>query len=311
MKRGLHIIAAGVMLAAATAAAGRPAKPVKTTVLDITAHGLRVRATGVSETAEADVRDVIKEQTALAEDVTMSPPLADDLAFFVRQRYLDLGYVEVKVPWEIVGGAALLEVDEGPPTLVGTITFEGAGEQDVKELTAYLLRRTHEKLKESSDHPPYVEADLRAGAGLVQRYFQSQGFLEAVVEEPVCTHSVPGRCDIHVKIIPGRHYQIGVIRVTGDLLGQEKEIQEKTAELAGIPFNEVKIERVRAEILGIYQAQGRFSAAVTAEADAAGDRDGTVPVSYHVIPGPQYRITGIEPEPGLPKGATPVDFAFA
>ncbi|MDB6003541.1 MAG: hypothetical protein JWR15_528 [Prosthecobacter sp.] len=303
MKPGLHIIAAAVMLAAATAAAGKPAGPVKTTALDVTAHGLRVRATGVSKAAEADVRAVIEEQTALTEDVTMTAPLADDLAFFVRQRYLDLGYVQVKVPWEIEGDAALLQVDEGPPTLVGTITFEGSNGQDVKELTAYLLRRTHEKLKESSDHPPYVEADLRAGAGLVQRYFQGQGFLDAVVEEPVCTHSVPGPCDLRVKIIPGRHYQVGAVHVTGDLLGQEKAIQKQTAQLRDIPFNEVKIEKVRADILGIYQAQGRFSAEVTAQANAAAAKNGTVPVIFHVVPGRQFRITGIEAAPGLSKGA--------
>ena len=81
--------------------------------LAIVAHGLQVRVEGVSKPALGDVKAVVEEQASLTDDKTVTPPLADDLAFFVRRRYRDLGYRDAVVRWEVASGAALLHVNEG------------------------------------------------------------------------------------------------------------------------------------------------------------------------------------------------------
>ena len=70
----------------------------------------------------------------------VSAPLLDDFAFFVRQRYLQLGYPRAKVNWEIDGGRGLLHVEEDEPDKIGEIRFEGAGGVKEDDLRAYLLR---------------------------------------------------------------------------------------------------------------------------------------------------------------------------
>ena len=147
----------------------------------IEANGLQVRVDGVSKAVTGDVKAVVETQAALTLDKTVTPPLADDLSFFVRQRYHDLGYRDAEVTWEVAGGTALLHVNEGQRYTIGAISYVGNTSQNESELDAYLLRATHEKLGTMGKKVPFVEADLEAGAGLVQRYYQSQGFLNAAV----------------------------------------------------------------------------------------------------------------------------------
>jgi outer membrane protein assembly complex protein YaeT len=271
--------------------------------VDVTNHGLHVRTTGVSKDADGDVRDVIDQQTALTEDSTMTAPLADDLAFFVRQRYLDLGNADAKVDWELTGDGAVLHVEEGPKYKVGTIRYEGTT-QPPDELTDYLLRRTHEKLKVRGDHPPFVAADLKDGANLVQRHLMGEGYLDAGVQEPIYTaRPAAGVQDVLVKVKEGQRYLFGTVVVTGELLGREKDVEEIVSELREQPFNEVRVDEARTKITGIYERAGYYTAATTVTAGSKRSRDGRIPVTYHVTPGAQFHITAIELSPDLSKGA--------
>lgn len=276
----------------------------KSADVDTTIHGLHIRTEGVSKDAGSDVSAVIEQQAALTEDTVMSGPLADDLAFFVRQRYLDLGYADAVVGWDVAGDAALLRVVEGRRYKVGEVRYEGANALPPKELTDYLLRRTHDKLNSSAAHPPFVEADLKDGTGLVQRRLMADGYLDAVVAEPTFTRrEADGLQDVVVKIKEGQRYTFGEIGVTGALLGREAEIEKLLSELRDQPFNEVRVEDIRTKIATIYQQRGYFKAAAVAATGSRRGRDGRIAVSYNVVPGAQFRVTGIELSPELSKGA--------
>lgn len=270
----------------------------------IETQGLRVELTGVGKGAADDVKAVVQEQIQLTEDKEMSAPLADDLAFFVRQRYLDLGYPDAVVNWEIQGGAALLAVTEGDVFKVGAIRYEGNTSQEEVQLTRYLLRPTHDKLGGSSASPVFVEADIKAGAQLVQRYFQAQGYLEAAVAEPVFDYNkATMQVGVLVKITEGRKYLFGSVQFTGDLLGRDKDVQEAVSEFSGQPFSEVKVETARAKIASVYQMRGHFAAVVNAVANPAANASGTVPVLYQIQAGPVYEISAVEIDPKFSAGA--------
>src|SRR4029079_17155788 len=114
-----------------------------------------------------------------------------------------------------------LHVEEGTKYKVGTVRYEGTT-QPPNELTDYLLRRTHEKLKVRGDHPPFVAADLKDGSNLVQRHLMGEGYLDAGVQEPIYTaRPAAGVQDVLVKIKEGQRYLFGTVAVTGDLLGRE------------------------------------------------------------------------------------------
>lgn len=286
-----------------TSSASAPV-PAATVSVPVRMQGLSVRADGVSQTNVDDVKVVLEEQLSLAGDTSMSDPLADDLAFFLRQRLLDLGYPEATVAWTVEGGAAVLKVVEGPQYMVGDITFEGNTSQKEEDLRAYLLRPTHEKLGRNDANPPLVEADIRKGADLVQRYLQSQGYLNATVAEPEITMRPETKTqDILVQITEGVRYDIGQVTVTGDWEFRRKEVLEAIEGMTGQPFSEVKIEDVRKQLVGIFQQRGYFEANVTASADPTQVRGGPVPVVYQVMPGNLFRVAGISVAPGFSKGA--------
>ena len=263
-------------------------------------HGLRVRVDGVSKVASGDVKTIIEEQASLTNDATVTPPLADDLAFFVRLRYRELGYREAMVTWEVADGTALLHVNEGQRYTVGATSYHGNTSQNEADLTAYLLRPTHEKLGSVSVNVPFVEADLKAGAELVQRYFQAQGFLDAAVAPPVFTaHPEKHTVDVLLKVKEGRRYVFGTVQAAGELEGQNREVEKQFEELSGQPFNEVKVETIRKNIVGIYEQLGYYSATVRAEANTAQHSNGSVPVVYRITPGSPFRISDVNIAPAF------------
>lgn len=302
------LLGAGVLHAQAPAVRERRSAnapvPAATVSVPMQIEGLSVRADGVSPTNVDDVKAVLEDQLRLSGDSVMSDPLADDLAFFLRQRLLDLGYPEVTVAWTVEGGTAVLRVVEGPQYRVGVITFEGNTSQQEEDLRAFLLRPTHEKLGQSIANPPLVEADIRKGAQLVQRYFQAQGYLNATVAEPVFTMRPETKTqDIRVSITEGLRYDIGPVSLTGDWESRRSEVLEAIDGMTGQPFSEVKIEEVRKQLVGIFQQRGHFLADVTASADPSKVRGGPVPVVYHVIPGNIFRVAGVSVAPEFSRGA--------
>jgi outer membrane protein insertion porin family len=275
-----------------------------TAEVSVHALGLQVIARGVSTFALTEVKAVIEEQLSLAGDTTMTGPLADDLAFFLRQSYLNLGYTDATVAWEIANGTAVLHVSEGPRYAVGRIAYQGNTSHQEEELTAYLLRPTRDKGALKAGQTFFVEADLMNGATLVQRFLQAQGYLDAVVQPPIFSkHPETGTQDVLVKLQEGQRYSLGSVEVKGDLLGLDKEVAETIKDLSGQPYSEVVIESARASLTTIYQRRGHFKALVTSSADPAKANAGTVPVTFEVVPGQRYRIAGVLIDPKLSAGA--------
>ncbi|MFN7287303.1 MAG: hypothetical protein ACK5TY_03685, partial [Verrucomicrobiota bacterium] len=58
----------------------------------VTRHGLTVRVDGEVTSVWRELRSVVDLQLTLVSDTVATPPLADDLAFFVRKELLALGY---------------------------------------------------------------------------------------------------------------------------------------------------------------------------------------------------------------------------
>ena len=271
----------------------------------IESHGLTIQVDGVSTTMLPQVKEAVELQVSLSSDNTVSGPLADDLAFFVTINYLKLGYPEAEVDWDLVDGKVILTVKEGPLYTIGNIEYKGNKSQPEGELTAYLLRTTRERVGALNKNMlPFVMSDLREGSSYVQRYFQAQGFLNAVVKEPAAFPRPETKTqDIVVDIVEGTRYTFGAIQVTGDLRGLDREVSEQFADITGQPFNEVKAESIRAQIASIFEQRGYFSATVTADADMKQNAASVVPVSYHVLPGGLYRVTKLEIAPEFSNGA--------
>ncbi len=263
-----------------------------------------VELKGVSPSTAAEVRLVVEKQLALSGDRTASGPLADDLAFFVRQRYFQMGYAAATVDWEVLGSAVVLVVDEGARRTVGRIEFTGVDAAQGEILADYLTRQTREREGRLAKELPLVEADLEAGVGLVVRRLQADGFLQATAVTPALKPDpVSGRTNISVALKPGALSVFDEVRVEGDATPLSRAAQEKITALAGQPFSEVRLENLRKEMKGDLQRQGRFAAEVLAVARPRAGPGGRVPSVVTVQPGALFKVSEIRVTEELGRGA--------
>ena len=268
------------------------------------AAGVPVELQGVSREMASSSRIVVEKQWALAGDKVVSAPLADDLAFFLQQRYLQLGYRDARVDWKLSGQRAILVVEEGTRQTVGTITFTGVDPGRPDSLRSYLTRQTREREGRLAKTLPFVEGDLEAGIGLVVRRLQADGYLQATAADAVyAPGAAPGSIDILVALTPGKLSVFDALRVEGDTSSLTKKAQEKITALAGQPYSEVRLENLRKELQGDLQQQGRFAAEVRAASTPLADAGGKVPAAITILPGEPFTVTGVRVADHLSKGA--------
>lgn len=276
----------------------------------VSAQGVVVELRGVGRARAGDAIRVVEDQLALARDSVVSAPLADDLAFFVRGRYLQLGHAQARVDWSLESGTVVLTVEEGSRFLVGTIRIGGVDESLSKELQGYLLRPTREREGSFSRVLPFVEADMRAGVDLVLRYLQSQGYLDATAEPPVFAEgAAPGRMNIEVAVELGVRSLFGRVALLGDVGPISTEERAEVEALEGRPFSEVALESARASLRGGLQGRGYFTAEVAAESGSVVRGAGSanrVPATFTVIPGKRYAVRAVSVDEAFGRGASRV-----
>ncbi len=262
----------------------------------VASGGLTVQLQGVSDEMNTPARLVLEKQLALSGDRTVPAPLADDLAFFLQQRYLQLGYPKALVDWRLTGPSATLTVQEGRRRTVGSVTFNGVPPGTADTLRPYLTRQTREREGRLAKALPFVESDLEAGLGLVVRKLQADGYLEAQAAPPVFTEDPATlRHDIVIALTPGPISRFGPITVMGDATALSKASQEKINALPGQPWSGVKLENLRKDIKGDLEAQGWFAAEVTTaiRPPQAAGAEAILQSSLTISPGQRYRVAAV------------------
>ncbi|MES2708367.1 MAG: BamA/TamA family outer membrane protein [Verrucomicrobiota bacterium] len=267
-------------------------------------EGVTLELHGVSKAMEEPVTLELEKQIGLSGDKAISPPLADDLAFFLQARYLRMGYPDAEVDWTLASGRAVLEVAEGQRRFVGKVTFAGSDPSKDEMLHSYLVRQTKEREGRRPKRLPFVEADIQAGVGLVVRRLQADGNLDAAAEAPVFTPDPKGdTMDIRLVLKPGPLTVFGAVRLEGDLSHFKEDPTKRTAALTGQPFSEVTLENLRKELKGNLQSRGWYTAEVTTAFPAGQTSGGSVPAVLTVVPGELFQVTEVHLAEGLSNGA--------
>ena len=301
MRRRFAVWMAGFMACVfLPAALGAEEKPEDSRMVE--RHGLKVRVDGAGAEVWKELRAVVDLQLTLVDDKSPSPPLADDLAFFVRKELLKLGYPEAQVTWNIEGDAAVLIVTAGARETIGETTFTGTDAATPEEMREYLLSPTKERRGSLGKDAPLVEGEIADGAGLVQRLLQSRGYLGAEVGAPQFTRVTGKPTDIALSIKEGPRSLFGEVYINGDLPRDAETVRIDVLALKSTPYSEVRVEEIRAKVESRCQAAGHFVAKVTAEA-RPGKAGGAVPVILVVAQGPIYLVRKIEAAEAFSRGA--------
>ncbi len=263
----------------------------------------RVYVEGVEETEWEHLRSMLMDQLTLNGSGPAGEPLADDLAFFVRQHLIREGWPEAATAWKMAPGGIHLTVKTGKAVRVGTVTLKGELPLPEEELKKYLLKPTLEREDVDKKLPQWVEADMKQGAGLVQRRLRAEGYLNAeTLLLPAPTTGPDMRRDLTLEITPGPRFIFGRASIVGSPPDLEKPTQAEMTQAQGTPFNEARVQQIQKRLDSICIDHGWLNAVTTANY-TLGQSGGTVDVVFRVQAGERVRITGITTHDAFSRGA--------
>ncbi|HEY4758092.1 MAG TPA: hypothetical protein VIH43_06010, partial [Chthoniobacterales bacterium] len=153
---------------------------------------------------EKTLRSQLKEQIATIDQYGLTSARADDAAFFLGLFYKKHGYAHIEVRYEIEGDRLRLVVAEGPLVHLRKIQFSGQRSIGADKLFEYAVGPTRQRYSKLQKLLPFVSADVEEGANLVERFYISEGFVDAKVEKPQYNFVQPDLVDARIVVHEGR-----------------------------------------------------------------------------------------------------------
>src|SRR5262249_50154631 len=171
---------------------------------------------GNSAFDDKTLRSQLKEQLTFIAQNGLTSARADDAAFFLGLFYKKHGYAKVDVRYTILSGSGFrLDISEGPLVHLGTIQFIGNRQLPTDKLFQYAVGPTQSRYSKATKLLPFVPTDIVEGAALVERYYVSEGFVEALVAPPTYRYVQPDLVDVQIVIHEGQKYFFGKVSFVG------------------------------------------------------------------------------------------------
>lgn len=234
---------------------------------------------------EKSLRDV-----GLAEGRIFDQSILDRADQEMRRQYLSRGFYGVKVttnttPLERNRVRVTMNVDEGSASSIKQIRFVGNELFDADDLAEKMQLTEHRWSSWYTKRDLYSREKLAADLETIRSFYLNQGYLDFKIDS-VQVSIAPNKADVFITInmTEGRRYTVSGVKLTGDMLGLEKEIEPIVKVKAGDVYNAEAVNNVSKAITEKFSTLGYAfaSATPTPVADAATD---TVQIVYTVDPG--------------------------
>src|SRR5436309_4905261 len=244
---------------------------------------------------EKQLRSALKEEVTTIEDFGLSPARADDLAFFLEVFYRKHGYANVNVHYAIESQDRLrLDISEGPRFTLGTVIFDGNAGEPSDKLFEYVVGPTRERYSKLEKKLPFVAADMPEGAGLVQRLYIAEGFLNAVVDPPRYTfHEQTSQVDVVIPIHEGQQYFFGSVSFSGQPIYDAETLRGQMFDLLRQPYTDARVADIPRRLEADFKARGYYDVKVAATGAPKEAVNGRVPVQIASSAGPVYYFDGV------------------
>lgn len=208
----------------------------------------------------------------------------------LRRQYLARGYYGVSVkttvtPLERNRVRITISVDEGRASSISAIRFVGNKTFDNDELADLMQLGVPNWFSWYTKRDLYSREKLAADLESIRSFYMNQGYLDFKIDS-VQVSIAPNKSDVYVTInmTEGEKYTVNDVRLTGDLLGLDSELQALMTLEKGEMYNAEKVKNVSSAITDKLATLGYAFA--TANASPISDAQGrTVDIVYTVDPG--------------------------
>ncbi len=173
----------------------------------------QVRFQGNTTFREDELRKAIAVQ--IQEIVTdgVTPPRADDAAYYLGVHYRKNGFAKAEVTPRTDGARLTLVIREGPRSLLRSVNFTGNTSFTDAQLADYMIGAPLAQLTEKPEQFPYSASSVAAGADRVRDFYIAEGFLDATVDgSQIALSAGETRAAVTVRIVEGRKYTFGEVR---------------------------------------------------------------------------------------------------
>ena len=251
---------------------------------------------GATKFRESELRKALSEQIQAIRDSGLNAASADDAAFSLVSIYHKNGYSQAAVKWAINGDRLVLNVVEGPPPSSRKPPFPATRSIPSTQLRDYMLGETRERLSMLQQQLPYISADIETGVERLRGLYQSEGFLDSIVDQPEITFSPDKkRVLIHVTVHEGTQYRFGKLNFTGDLVFYpQTDLLTALKPFTDQPYTQAQVTNLQRKVIYFYRSRGYFDVKVDVESDPANAQNGMVPVNLDVQSGSVYRFGGVK-----------------
>ena len=264
------------------------------------AQSSNVVINGASAFKEEALRSHLKEQITAIAELGLTAARADDAAFLLELFYRKNGYAKAEVRYGLDGNRLRLEIEEGPRTTVGNITFVGNDHIVSDKLSEFLIGPTRERYGKTEKSLPFVRNDLAEGVDLVRRLYIAEGYLNVIVQEPNYSFSAGGaQVNLAIAVVEGRQYAFGDIQFAGRTMYDAEELRKEMSDLLQEPYTARRLADIPRRLQAYFKARGYYDVKVDATGDPVAARGGRVPVRVTIAPGPVYyfedsSVTGLQ-----------------
>lgn len=234
---------------------------------------------------ETSLRDV-----GLAEGRIFDQATLDRADQELRRQYLARGYYGVKIkttatPLERNRVRITINVDEGRASSISSIRFNGNRLFESEELLDQMQLGMPNWFSWYTKRDLYSREKLAADLETIRSFYLNQGYLDFKIDS-VQVSIAPNKSDVYITInmTEGEKYTIAGTKLTGDLLGLDKELEALITIQPGSVYNAEEVNAVSTAIVDKLSTLGYAFA--TATPNPVADQDNrTVEVVYTVDPG--------------------------
>ena len=254
----------------------------------------KIEFSGATTFNDAKLRNILADQLHEIQERGLTNPRADDTAYYLAVFYRKQGFPEAEVTWKIQAPRLLLLIHEGPRTYLRKLIFSGNKSLSESTLYEYMLGVKKERLKTEGDRLPFVLANAKAGVDRVRALYESEGFLDAAIEDPAVEISPDhSQANITIKITEGQRYTIGDISFAGETLFPRAKLLTGLGPNFQGAFTFERINTLQRNLQFFYKSQGYFQAEVEVASDPHQAVNGKVQALFTVTPKHQFTFDGI------------------
>ncbi len=251
-------------------------------VADIETNGIKAfDADGV----EKSLRDV-----GLAEGRIFDQSILDRADQELRRQYLSQGYygVEVKTtatPLERNRVRITINVDEGAASSIKQVRFVGNTVFESDDLMDQMQLAPRNWMSWYTRKDLYSREKLAADLESIRSFYLNQGYLDFRIDS-VQVSVAPNKSDVYITInlTEGKQYRIDSVKLAGDLLNLNSEVEPLLTFEKGEIYNAEKINQISQQIVDKYSRLGYAFAEATPNPVPVPDTD-LVQIVYTVDPG--------------------------